>query len=139
MAIRGVRGAISIAEDSPDHIYAATRELLLAILQANPGLDQADVASVFFTLTPDLCSAFPALGARQLGWVEVPLLCAQEIAVPGSLERILRVLLHWNTARPQSEIQHVYLKDAVRLRPDLAQNNPAPRPEKDTDIAFTPR
>lgn len=121
MSVRGVRGAITVETDTPEAIYAATRELLTAILAANPGLEIEQIASAFFTLTPDLQAAFPALGARQLGWVEVPLVCSQEIAVPGSLERVLRVLLHWNTDLSQSRIQHVYLKAAARLRPDLAQ------------------
>jgi chorismate mutase len=131
MLLRGVRGATVVADDQPDLILNATRELLLAILEANPSLQPADLASGLFTLTEDLCAAYPAQAARQMGWVEVPLMCAREIPVPGSLPRCIRVLLHWNTDLPQVEIQHVYLGEAVRLRPDLfsssySSNKPEP-------------
>ena len=119
MTIRGIRGAIQVEHDTPEAVLSATRELLLTIAEANPGLIPDDLASIFFTATPDLVSVHPALAARQLGWVNVPLLCAQEIAVPGSLPRTVRVLLHWNTTIPQHEIQHVYLGAAASLRPDL--------------------
>ncbi len=120
MTIRGVRGAISVDEDRAEAIYAAARQLLEAILQANPGLRSEDIASAWFTLTDDLSAAYPAAAARQLdGWALVPLMCGREIPVPGGLERCLRVLLHWNTDRPQAAIQHVYLGEAARLRPDL--------------------
>jgi chorismate mutase len=119
MTIRGVRGAIAVEQDRPEDVLAATRELLEAIRQANPGLEPDDLASVFFTVTSDLHSTYPALAARQLGWVHVPLLCACEIDVPDSLPRCIRVLLHWNTDRPQSAVQHVYLGQAAVLRPDL--------------------
>jgi len=105
--------------DQAEEILAATRELLLAILEANPALQADEIASAFFTVTEDLCSAFPAEAARQLGWRAVPMLCSQEIPVPGSLGRCIRVLLHWNTEIPPSEIRHVYLGKAARLRPDL--------------------
>lgn len=122
MVIRGVRGAVTAQENTPEAILSATRELLEAILEANPSLDPADLASVFFTVTDDLNAAYPALGARQIGWTEVPLMCAREIPVPGSLPRTIRALLHWNTALPQSAVQHVYLRDAVALRPDLIKS-----------------
>lgn len=124
MPVRGVRGATTAAEDTPEAILAATRELLQAILKANPEIQPADIASVLFTVTEDLNSAYPALAARQLGWNEVPLVCAREIPVPGSLPRCIRILLHWNTHLPQSAIQHVYLSEAKKLRPDLALTNP---------------
>ena len=117
--IRGVRGATVATEDQPEAIYAATRALLEAIVAANPGICPEDLASIFFTVTADLRSAYPALAARQLGWVMTPLMCAQEIPVPGSLQRCIRVLVHWNTALAQSEIHHVYLGQAASLRPDL--------------------
>ena len=123
MAMRGIRGAITVTADSREAVSAATRELLCAILAANPGILPEDLASVFFTMTADLRSAYPALAARELGWGSVPLMCAQEIPVPGSLPRVIRVLLHWNTDLPQSEIHHVYLGEAVTLRPDLLQNH----------------
>ena len=119
MNIRGVRGAITVPADQPNQILDATRELLEAILTANAGLDPADIASVFFTVTNDLVSTFPAQGARQMGWRLVPMICAVEIPVPGSLSRVIRVLVHWNTDRDQAAITHIYLRDAVKLRPDL--------------------
>jgi chorismate mutase len=125
MTTRGIRGATQISEDTPHAILDATRELLSAILEANPGLYSDDLASIFFTVTHDLNAAHPALAARQLGWVDVPLLCAQEIPVPGSMPRVVRVLLHWNTVRAQKEINHVYLGNAAALRPDLQIPAPA--------------
>lgn len=119
MPIRGIRGAITVAEDEPDLILGATRELLEAILAANAGMKHEDVGSALFTVTEDLASTFPAQAARQMGWGLVPMMCAREIPVPRSLPRVIRVLVHWNTETPQSEITHVYLHDAVNLRPDL--------------------
>ncbi|MEW6648806.1 MAG: chorismate mutase [Chloroflexota bacterium] len=119
MAVRGIRGAITVDEDQPGAVLAATRDLLLNIQQANPGFDPAAVASILFTTTADLVSVFPAQAARQLGWNLTPLICAQEIPVPGSLPRCVRVLIHWNCDLPQSDIQHVYLGEAASLRPDL--------------------
>ena len=120
MPIRGIRGATTVAADQPDLILQATRELLEAIIEANYEMKSEDVASVLFTVTDDLASTFPAQGAREMGWGLVPMLCAREIPVPGSLPRVIRVLLQWNTGVLQSEITHVYLRDAVKLRPDLA-------------------
>lgn len=119
MAVRGIRGAVVAEADQADAILAAARELLDAIVDANPGLEPEDVASVFFTVSGDLHAAYPALAARRMGWTMTPLLCAREIDVPGSLPRTVRVLLHWNTERPQKEIRHVYLGVAAVLRPDL--------------------
>ena len=125
MSVRGIRGATVAAENTPEAILSATRELLTAIVAANPGLAPEDIASAIFTVTPDLDAAFPAQAARQLGWKHVPLMCAREIPVPGSLPRCIRVLLHWNTDRPQSAIRPVYLRAAASLRPDLAKDKPA--------------
>ena len=119
MPIRGIRGAITVTDDQPDLILQATRELLEAILDANEGMRAEDIASALFTVTEDLASTFPAQAARQMGWGLVPMLCAREIPVPNSLPGVIRVLVHWNTETPQSEITHVYLRDAVKLRPDL--------------------
>ena len=118
MACRGIRGATTVDTDSPEAILEATSQLLAGIVQAND-MQVADIASAFFTVTPDLQSAFPARAARELGWHHVALLDAQEIPVPGSLPRCVRVLIHWNTPRSQTEIQHVYLGEAKTLRPDL--------------------
>ncbi len=118
MPLRGVRGAVQAESDQTEDVLAATRRLLQAIIEANPGLLPEDLASVLFTVTPDLRSAHPAQAARGLGWVDVPLMSAQEIPVPDSLPRLVRVLLHWNTDRPQRAIRHVYLGAAAELRPD---------------------
>ena len=119
MPIRGIRGATTVTADEPDLILQATRELLEEILAENEGMRPKDVASALFTVTDDLASTFPAQGARQMGWGLVPMLCAREIPVPNSLPRVIRVLVHWNTDLPQDQITHVYLRDAVKLRPDL--------------------
>jgi chorismate mutase len=123
MAVRGIRGAIAVRQDEAGAILEATQELLLAILAANPGLEPADIGSVFFTLTEDLAATYPAQAARDLGWGQVPLLCGREIPVPDGLPRCLRVLIHWNTDLPQHAIQHVYLGEAACLRPDVNGNH----------------
>jgi len=119
MAIRGIRGATTVAADEPDLILQATRELLEEILDENSGMKSEDIASAIFTVTEDIASTFPAQAARQMGWSLVPMMCAREIPVPGSLRGVIRVLVHWNTDVPQNQITHVYLRDAVKLRPDL--------------------
>ena len=120
MPVRGVRGAIVVDQDEPEAILLATRQLLQTILDANPGMQTADLASASFTVTDDLNSVYPARAARQMGWNQVPLMCAREIPVPGSLPHCIRVLLHWNTDLPQSAVCHVYLGAAASLRPDLS-------------------
>jgi chorismate mutase len=124
MPLCGVRGATVAKIDQPEAILSATRELLCAILEANPTLQPGNLASAFFTVSEDLRSAYPAQAARQLGWDHVPMLCAQEIPVPGGLPRCIRVLLHWNTHLPQESICHVYLGAAASLRPDLSAAEP---------------
>ena len=119
MPIRGIRGATTVTADEPGLILQATRELLEEILEENKGMQPEEVASAIFTVTDDLASTFPAQAAREMGWSLVPMLCAREIPVPNSLAHVIRVLVHWNTQVPQSEITHVYLREAVRLRPDL--------------------
>jgi len=119
MPIRGIRGATTVPADDPELILQATRELLEEILVENESMRPEDVGSALFTVTDDLASTFPAQAARQMGWGLVPMLCAREIPVPNSLPRVIRVLVHWNTEVPQNEITHVYLRDAVKLRPDL--------------------
>jgi prephenate dehydratase len=121
MPCRGIRGAITVAENTPEGILGATEELLRAMSAAN-GLDPADLASAIFTLTPDLDAAFPAQAARKMGWDHVPLLDAVEIGVPGSLSRCIRVLVNWNTEQPPYAVRHIYLREAVALRPDLQQD-----------------
>ena len=123
MSVRGLRGATTVERDTPEEILEATGALLEHIQQSNPDLRSEDIASVIFTLTPDLVSAYPAAAARQLGWTQVPLICAQEIPVTDALPRCIRVLIHWNTDLPQSAVHPVYLKQAARLRPDLFSSN----------------
>lgn len=115
MFTRGVRGATTVANNNKDEILTATQELLTEIVKKND-LQIDDIASIIFTTTPDLNAEFPAQAARKLGWQNTSLLCAREIDVPGALEKCIRVLLHVNTAKKQSEIINVYLKEAVNLR-----------------------
>jgi chorismate mutase len=132
--VRGVRGATTSDENSREAILQATRQLLALMIRQN-GIDPRDVASAIFSVTVDLNAEFPALAARQLGWLDVPLLCTNEIDVPGSLRRCVRVLVHWNTDRPQAEIKHVYLRGAVQLRPDLSDLPPVDMDELEAWIA----
>ena len=121
MAVRGIRGANTARDNRSEEIISSTKELLLAILDANPLLESKDVASVLFTVTEDLQAEYPAKAARELGWKDVPLMCAREINVPAGLEKCIRVLVMWNTELEQSEINHVYLHGAKKLRPDLLE------------------
>ena len=122
MSIRGIRGAITITIDTKEEVLNATRELLDEIFTKNPDLDKEDIASAFFTTTEDVSSAYPALATRQMGWDLVPMICAREIPVPGSLPMCIRILIHWNTEKEQEEIKHIYLHGAKVLRPDLVNN-----------------
>ncbi|MER3479636.1 MAG: chorismate mutase [Meiothermus sp.] len=117
--VRGIRGAITVEEDTREAILAATRELLAKMLEVNGITNPEDIGAMIFTLTDDLRAAFPAEAARQLGMQMVPLINSREIPVPGSLERVIRVMILWNTDTPQRRVRHVYLREAVRLRPDL--------------------
>jgi chorismate mutase len=123
MSCRGIRGATTVPTNTRDEILSATRQLVALMVRRN-GIDPRDVASAIFTTTPDLDAEFPALAARQLGWFEVPLLCGHEMTIPGALPRCIRVLVHWNTELPQEAIQHIYIRDAVKLRPDLCKLPP---------------
>ncbi|MFD3536642.1 chorismate mutase [Streptomyces sp. NPDC058664] len=122
-AVRAVRGAAQVAFDDPVRIEQTTLELLGEILRRND-LSDADLISIVFTTTHDLRSAFPAAAARKLGLIDVPLLCTAEIAVPGSLERVVRILAHVHTARSRDAMHHVYLGAAAALRPDLGAPPP---------------
>ena len=114
---RGIRGATTVEADTREAILEGTRELLLQIIAANE-LRVEDVGSAIFTTTPDLNAEFPALAARQLGWHDVALICGHEMAVPGALDRCIRILIHWNTPKLQAEIVHIYTRGAVNLRPE---------------------
>ena len=130
MTLRGIRGAITVYDDDPGQILAATRELLDALLRANPGLRTDEIASAIFTTTGDLVSTYPALAARQMGWDLVPMMCGSEIPVPGGLPRCIRVLIHWNSERDQVDIHHVYLREATKLRPDLSSASAEAKPKE---------
>ena len=119
MPVRGVRGAIDVEIDEEAAVLQATRQLLTAMVEANPSLIIEDLASVLFTTPPELKSVAPARAARELGWDLVPLLCFQEMNMVGQIPRVIRVLMHWNTAIAQNAINHTYLGEAARLRPDL--------------------
>ena len=120
--VRGVRGAITVEDNTRDAILAGSRRLLETLVRENK-MAPEQMGSVLFSLTHDLNAAHPAEAARQLGWTQVPLFCCQEVPVPGSLPRCIRVLVHWNTEQVQDKIVHVYLEDAVRLRPDLVRRD----------------
>jgi len=120
VALRAFRGATRLTADDPTEMTEAVVELVSTMLERN-GLATDDLVSMIFTATPDLVCMFPAAAARGLGLGDVPLICAQEIAVPGALAHVVRVLAHAETARPRAEISHVYLRGAEVLRQDLAQ------------------
>lgn len=122
MAVRGIRGAITVKEDTTSEVLQATTELLTEMIKRNE-LKYQDLASIIFSVTPDIQSAFPAGAARAMGMNLVPLFCSQEIGVKGSLPLCVRVLVHVNTNLSQEEIQHVFMRDACKLREDLADPN----------------
>ena len=128
MPVRGVRGATTVAQNDSKAIYDATLELLSSIVRLN-GVRSEDIGYIWFTMTEDLNAAFPADAARAgMGWTEVPLICGREIPVPKALERCVRVLIAWNTPKPQSEIRHVFLHGARVLRPSWAIDLPGDPP-----------
>jgi chorismate mutase len=117
-AVRAVRGAIQVDRDDPEDIFTSTSTLLTEVIARND-LAAEDIISVVFTMTPDLASGFPATAARALGLSDVPLLCATEIGVRDAMQRVIRLLAHIQTDRARSAVEHVYLRGAARLRPDL--------------------
>ncbi len=121
--MRGIRGAVDAPGNTTEEILSVTRQLLLALQEANRFATE-DVASVLFTATPDLDAEFPARAARELGWTGVPLLCAQEIAKSGAPARVIRVLIHVETSLRQEEVVHVYLGETACLRPDIKGKRP---------------
>jgi len=114
---RGIRGATTAAANTAEDILEATEELVKVLIHLN-GLESDHIASAIFTTTPDLTAWFPALAAREFGWTEVPMICTHEMAVPGSLQKAVRVLVHVNTTKGASDMRHVYLKGAKQLRPE---------------------
>lgn len=114
---RGVRGAACVSQNTREAIIEAAKYLCTAIFEANDMLAD-DVASILFSVTPDLTATFPAAAVRELGLTDVPVLCMQEIPVPDAPRGCIRVLMHWNTTRAPSEVEHVYIGDAAVLRPE---------------------
>ncbi len=126
MAVRGIRGAVRVAANDRREIFRRTQELLRAIVAAN-AVRPDDVAAAFFTMTPDLTADFPAYAARDMGWTAVPMMCASELAVPGSMDRVVRVMLLVDTKLAPGRIRHQYLGETSCLRPDLARTGRRPR------------
>ena len=122
--IRGVRGATTVEHNSTRAIMSATQELLTAMIESN-GIVEDDVASILFTATPELDTAYPATAARAMGWNRTALMGFQEAHVIDGLPQCIRILIHWNTDKDLDEIQHVFLRDAVALRPDLSADERA--------------
>ena len=120
MAVRAIRGAVQVDANERAAVLEGTAELVAEVMTRN-GLGPDDVISVVFTATPDLTAEFPALAARKIGFQDVPLLCATEIGVAGALPRVVRLLMHVETSKPRSALQHVYLRGAAALRLDIAQ------------------
>ena len=119
--IRGVRGATTVTADSNEEVLQETARLAIEMANAN-GVDPESIASVIISTTTDISSAFPARAVRSLeGWTYVPVMCTHEMNVPGSLEKCIRLLMHINTDKTQQDIQHIYLNNAVQLRPDLVK------------------
>jgi chorismate mutase len=135
LVCRGIRGATTAEDNSPESIQSAARELLYIMIRAN-GIHVNDVASVIFTTTKDLNATYPALAARQLGWYDAALLCGHEMEVPDGLERCIRILIHWNTTCKPEEIVHVYLRQAKELRPDRDKLPPIPLEEIEAAVNF---
>ena len=119
-AVRAIRGAIQLDVDEREHVLSSTRELVCEVLAAN-SLTRDDVISIMFTATPDVCSEFPAVAARELGLGDVPLMCTQELNITGAMPLVIRLMAHVNTTASRHEITHVYLRGATALRRDLAQ------------------
>jgi chorismate mutase len=123
--VRGIRGATTADRNDADAIVEATAELLVELIRLNE-IDPEEVAFAYFTTTPDLDAEFPALAARQLGWIDVPLLCGTELAVrmpnPRGVRRCVRILILYNTEKRQKEMKHVYQRGALAIRRDLEQH-----------------
>lgn len=119
-AVRAVRGAITVENNSREEILEATAELLKEMMEKND-IAKSSMIQIIFTLTPDLNAVFPAVAARELGITNVPLMCMNEIPVKGALEKCVRILLDFNTQKTLDDIRHVYLKGAKVLRPDIAE------------------
>ncbi len=122
MSVRGVRGAVTVESNTKEEIVSKTGELLEALIKKND-INVEDVASVLFSVTDDLDAEFPAVAARKMGWIYTPLFCTKEIPVQGSLKGCIRILMHVNSEKKQSEMIQIYMYEAKKLRPDLKGNN----------------
>jgi len=120
MALRGIRGAITVDSNTKEDILSGTREMLEYLIDKNR-IKTEDIASAIFSVTGDLDAEFPAVAARKIGWIETPLFCTREIPVKGSLGKCVRVLIHINSDREQKDMVHAYLRDAFKLRPDIGK------------------
>ena len=120
MAVRAVRGATQLDEDTREHMLDRVAELVTDVMAAND-LAVDDFISIIFTATSDLVSEFPAYAARQLGFSDVPLVCARELEIEGSMPRVVRLMAHVETDLPRSDVTHVYLHGAANLRRDLSR------------------
>lgn len=120
MGVRAIRGAITIDHNTKQEIILYTKQLLREIMHVN-GITSEDMISIFFTTTKDVNATFPAVAARELKLNDIPLMCAHEMEVPGSLSKCIRVMMHVNTDKTLAELSHIYLRDAKKLRPDLAK------------------
>ncbi|WP_372727902.1 chorismate mutase [Nocardioides sp.] len=125
MAVRAVRGATQLEEDVRDHMLERVAEMVTDVMEAND-LEVDDFISVIFTATSDLVSEFPAYAARRLGFGEIPLICARELEIDGSMPRVVRMMAHVETDRPRADITHVYLHGAAALRKDLTKVRSVP-------------
>jgi chorismate mutase len=125
VAVRAVRGATQLEEDSREHLLDRVAEMVLDVMDSN-GLDVDDFISVIFTATSDVVSEFPAYAARRLGFGDVPLLCARELEIEGSMARVVRMLAHVETDLPRAEVTHCYLHGAAALRRDLTRVRAVP-------------
>ncbi|MDK2799922.1 MAG: chorismate mutase [Clostridiales bacterium] len=120
MTVRAVRGAITVDENTKEQIILHTKELLNEMLVSNH-INPNDIISIFFTTTKDVNAVFPSVAAREMGFTNVPLMCASEIDVPDSLQKCIRIMMHINVEKNLNQISHIYLKDAKKLRPDLSK------------------
>ena len=125
MAVRAIRGATQLEEDVRDHMLERVAEMVTDVMEAN-GLEVDDFISVIFTATSDLVSEFPAYAARRLGFGEIPLICARELEIDGSMPRCVRMMAHVETDLPRADITHVYLHGAAALRSDLTRVRSVP-------------
>jgi chorismate mutase len=135
--MRAVRGATQLESDVREHLLERTAEMVLDVMDAN-GLQIDDFVSVIFTATSDLNSEFPAYAARQLGFGDVPLLCARELEIAGSMPRVVRMMAHVETDLPRADITHVYLHGAAALRSDLTRVRSVPDESPDESPAESP-